>query len=122
MHTIVRDIIANVIGPGWSFGLARVLIDSDGNAAVFVPPGNEPVQTFKVVVGTDAQGTGTDANGKQVTYRRRSSSCSFALAKCNTKTSVLTKRWDAVTVPVQSVETEVPASVGDPEFESALHD
>lgn len=94
-HTIVRDVIAQVQGQGWAFGLARILIDSEGNAAVFVPPGNEPVQTFRFTAGSDMAGTGEDSDGNRVTYKRRTTSCGFALAKCHFKTQILTDRWDS---------------------------
>lgn len=96
-HEVQRDIIANVTGPGWNYGLARVLIDTEGNAAVFVPPGQVPVQTFTVNAGSnDSMGSGQTADGGQVSYRRKGASCSFSLAKCNAKTHTLAARWDAV--------------------------
>lgn len=93
-HTVVRDIIVQVQGSGWAFGLARILIDNESNAAVFVPPAAEPVATFRFTTGNDVAGSGEDADGGRVTYRRKATSCGFALAKCNVKTNTLTERWD----------------------------
>lgn len=93
-HTITRDIIATVTGPGWNYGIARILIDDQGNAAVFVPPAvNGPVQTFAVAQTLPSRGTGLTEDGGQVTWRRRGSGCSFKLAKCHMTTSQLSPHW-----------------------------
>lgn len=101
-HSITRDFVARVNGPGWDYGLARILIDDQRNAAVFVPPAtNGPVQLFVADTFNPASGTGVTADGGRVSYQRRGAACSFALARCNVTTTTLTTRWDAVdTVPV----------------------
>lgn len=100
---ITRDLIATVTGPGWSYGLARVLIDDSTNmAAVFVPPGSAPVQTFSVTQATVQGGTGTvtlaDGSIGKVVFRRRGAGCSFALAKCQVSTLILSQRWQSAQV------------------------
>lgn len=92
---IRRDMVATIQGPGWSYGMCRVLIAEDGQAAVFVPPGDKPVQTFTVVTESPAGGTGTTEDGNAVKFRRRGASCSYRLAKCNTPTSTLSARWNS---------------------------
>lgn len=97
-HSIKRDIIAAVSGPGWSYGLARLVFDTQDRVAVFVPPGDSPVQEFTFTKGNDMAGTGT-VGDSQVTYRRRAASCGWRLAYCNMKTPTLMARWNAVPVP-----------------------
>ena len=91
MHTIVRDIVATVTGPGFDYKTARVLFDTDGNAAVFIPPGTSPAVVFASSPSANQmQGRSVDGT---VFWKRKSASCSFPLAKCHTKTSILAVRW-----------------------------
>lgn len=92
---IKRDLVATIQGPGWSYGMCRVLITTTGEAAVFIPPGEAPAQTFTVTADTLQGGTGTTADGGTVKFRRRGASCSYRLAKCNTPTATLAGRWDS---------------------------
>lgn len=92
---IKRDIVATIQGPGWSYGMSRVLIDKDGLAAVFVTADGPPAQTFTVVEDRPGGGVGKTDDGGVVKYRRRGSSCSYKLAKCQTSTKTLVGRWEA---------------------------
>lgn len=89
-----RDMVATVSGPGFNYGLARVLTDTEGNGVVFVPPAQVPVQAFKVQSINAAAGTGVLEDGGLIKFRRRGASCSYALAQCNTKTETLMLRWE----------------------------
>lgn len=97
MQQITRDIIVTANGPGWSYGLARLLVAADGTASLWLPPGDAPVQTFRADMGTlnGVSGRGTTSDGGQVTFRRRGSGCSWALAKCRVATATLQQRWAA---------------------------
>lgn len=94
MRKIARDVIVTVQGPGWSYGIARLLIDDEGNAAVFVPPATGPVQVFQTQVTSAARGTGLTGDGGEVKWRRRGAGCSFQLAKCRIDTAGLVSRWN----------------------------
>jgi hypothetical protein len=89
-----RDLVATVSGPGFGYGLARVLIDTEQNGVVFVPPGQVPVQAFKVKSLNAAGGEGILEDGGIIKFRRRGASCSYSLAQCNTKTATLMLRWE----------------------------
>lgn len=94
MRTIAHDMIVSVTGQGWNYGLARILIDTDGNGAVFVPPGMEPAKVLTgITVGGGGKGAAVGPQGGQVTFTRRGSSCSFKLAKCQVTTQQLNTRW-----------------------------
>lgn len=94
MHNVTRDIIAAVQGPGFAYSVARILMDDQGNAAVFVPPaGSGPVATFTEQVTQPARGTGVTEDGGQVTWRRKGAGCSFKLAKCQVSTMQLAEYW-----------------------------
>lgn len=92
---VVRDVVVRASGDGWNYKLARMLVDAEGNAAVFVPPGNEPAKLFTVdPKQTRAmKGTGVDADGGKVLWSQRASGCGYKLAKCNVKTATLEARW-----------------------------
>lgn len=103
MHTIVRDIIATVTGPGFDYKTARVLFDDAGNAAVFIPPGAAPAVVFASSPSANQmQGKSDDGT---VFWKRKSASCSFPLAKCNTKTSTLAERWVEPSEPAPASDT-----------------
>lgn len=93
---IVRDIVVRASGDGWGYKLARLLIDVDGNAALFVLPGDEPKRLFTVDVKASARtlkGAGTDADGGKVVWSQRSAGCGYKLAKCQVSTAQLSARW-----------------------------
>lgn len=91
-RTITRDIIGSISGPGWRYQKARILIDPDGNGAVFVPGNNGPVQTFTVGDVQSMRGTGTQ-DGSPVTWRRTGSGCSWQYAKCRVNEHALAAQW-----------------------------
>lgn len=93
-HTIARDVICSVQGPGWSYGIARILIDSEGHGAVFVPPlGSGPVKEFTVTDANQHHGNGLTAEGGTVTWRRKPAGCGFKLARCHATTEELATHW-----------------------------
>jgi hypothetical protein len=53
---VTHDLIAAVTGPGWKFGLSRILIDSEGNGAVFIAGSQEPFALFTVDETNTAKG------------------------------------------------------------------
>lgn len=91
---VTRDIIAAVTGPGWKYGVSRILIDDQGNGAVFVVGSENPVAEFTVTNIQTSRGTGVNADG-EITWRRRGSSCQYKLAKCKISTESLKSRWMA---------------------------
>lgn len=97
MRTIVRDTIASVKGPGVSIRQCRILFDSDGNAAVFVPSQTEPIMEFIYDPAKTSNrtlgGTGTTIDGIPIAWSKRGANCSFKLAKCHMKTGPLAERW-----------------------------
>lgn len=96
-HEVWVDSIVRATGPGWAMAKARLLIDKQGNAALFTPPkGSPPVQVFTVDITQSRlakQGHGTQS-GSPVSFTTIGSSCGYALAKCNTKPEVLVRAWD----------------------------
>lgn len=99
---VTHDLIAAVTGPGWKFGLSRVLIDEDGNGVVFIVGSEEPFAEFTVTSVASAKGVGELKDGQQITWRRRGSSCQYKLAKCKVYTETLTAWWKRY--KVESVE------------------
>lgn len=96
---ITHDIIAAVNGPGWKYGLSRILIDDEGNGVVFIAGSQEPFATFTAVTVATGKGTGTTEDG-EITWRRRGSSCQYKLAKCKVSTKTITGWWE------ESMKTE----------------
>ncbi len=90
---VTHDLIAAVSGPGWKFGLSRILIDSEDNGVVFIAGSQEPFATFTVTKVMTSRGTGTNDDG-EITWRRRGSSCQYKLAKCKVSTATMTSRWE----------------------------
>lgn len=90
---VTHDLIAAVNGPGWKFGLSRILIDEDGNGAVFIAGSQEPHASFTVKTVSTSRGTGEAADGGEITWRRRGSSCQYKLAKCKVNTATMTQWW-----------------------------
>lgn len=91
---ITHDLIAAVTGPGWKFGLSRILINDEDLGVVFVAGSEEPYAYFAVQNVSTGRGTGVTEDG-QITWRRRGSSCQYKLAKCKINTETLTSWWDA---------------------------
>lgn len=101
---VTHDIIAAVTGPGWKYGLSRVLIDSGGNGAVWIAGSEEPFASFTVVGVSTSRGTGTTADGGEVTWRRRGSSCQYKLAKCKVSTETMKSWWRKARASNESLE------------------
>ena len=91
---VTHDLIAAVQGPGWKYGLSRILIDEDKNGVVFIAGSEEPFATFTVDVLSTSRGTGTSADG-EIAWRRRGSSCQYKLAKCKVSTQTITGWWES---------------------------
>ena len=91
---VTHDLIAAVTGPGWKFGLSRILIDDENNGVVFIAGSETPFATFTVSSTTTSRGTGSNADG-EITWRRRGSSCQYKLAKCKVNTATMTSWWEA---------------------------
>ena len=117
---ITHDIIAAVVGPGWKYGLSRILVNEDGEGAVFVAGSEKPHAEFTVSGVSTSRGTGQTADGGEITWRRRGSSCQYKLAKCKINTETMTSWWvdsreaNAPKVAKTTAATaEVDASKGD---------
>lgn len=94
---ITNDIIAAVSGPGWKYGLSRILINADNVGVVFIAGSEKPLTEFEVTSISTSRGTGVieGADGGEVTWRRRGSSCQYKLAKCKINTATMTEMWEA---------------------------
>lgn len=90
---IKHDLIASVVGPGWKYGLSRILINENNRGAVFVAGSQEPIAEFDVTALSTSRGTGTIGDD-EVTWRRRGSSCQYKLAKCKVSTATMQSRWE----------------------------
>lgn len=90
---ITHDLIAAVNGPGWKYGLSRILIDDEGNGVVFIAGSQVPFATFTAGVVSTSRGSGTTADGGEITWRRRGSSCQYKLAKCKVSTETMASWW-----------------------------
>lgn len=100
---ITHDIIAAVTGPGWKFGLSRILINDEGQGVVFIAGTEEPYAYFEVQNSNQSRGEGFNDDGT-ITWRRRGSSCQYKLAKCKVSTDTMTQRWvGALTVDDQDL-------------------
>ena len=114
---ITHDLIASVSGPGWKYGLSRILINDENVGAVFVAGGDDPIATFNVTDVSTSRGTGIALDG-EVTWRRRGSSCQYKLAKCKVSTETMKSRWEA-SLAEPAVEPAVePAAEAEPEPEA----
>lgn len=91
---LTHDLIASVTGPGWKYGLSRILIDEDGNGAVFIAGSESPFAEFTVKNVQTSKGAGYNDDG-EITWRRRGSSCQYKLAKCKVSTATMTSWWQA---------------------------
>ena len=96
---ITHDLIAAVTGPGWKYGLSRILINDEGEGVVFIAGSEEPFAYFTVQNVSTSKGAGFNDDG-EITWRRRGSSCQYKLAKCKVSTETMTSRW------VDSLSTE----------------
>lgn len=90
---IKHDLIASVVGPGWKYGLSRILIDEENRGAVFVAGSQEPIAEFDVTAFSTSRGTGVTHEG-EITWRRRGSSCQYKLAKCKVSTATMQSWWE----------------------------
>lgn len=99
---VTHDLIAAVSGPGWKYGLSRILINDEGVGVVFIAGSQEPFATFDVTSVSTSRGAGVIAgtDGGEVTWRRRGSSCQYKLAKCKVSTETMTSWW------TESLKTE----------------
>lgn len=91
---LTHDLIASVTGPGWKYGLSRILIDEEGNGAVFIAGSELPFAEFTVKNVQTSKGAGYNDDG-EITWRRRGSSCQYKLAKCKVSTATMTSWWQA---------------------------
>lgn len=89
---VTHDIIAAVVGPGWKYGLSRILIDDTGAGAVFIAGSQKPFAEFTVNVVSTSRGTGSNDDG-EISWRRRGSSCQYKLAKCKVNTATMEQWW-----------------------------
>jgi len=90
---VTHDLIAAVAGPGWKFGLSRILLNDQGLGVVFIAGSTDPYASFVVKNSSASRGTGVMEEG-EVTWRRRGSSCQYKLAKCKVSTETMTSWWD----------------------------
>lgn len=90
---VTHDLIAAVTGPGWKFGLSRILLDDEGNGVVFIAGSQVPFATFTATSVMTSRGTGTTDDG-EIMWRRRGSSCQYKLAKCKVSTATITSWWE----------------------------
>lgn len=93
---VTHDLIAAVVGPGWKYGLSRILLDDQGNGVVFIAGSQTPFATFTVRTVSTSKGAGYNSDG-EITWRRRGSSCQYKLAKCKVSTATMTSWWTAAT-------------------------
>lgn len=91
---IEHDVIASVSGPGWKYGLARILIDKNGTGAVFLAGSEEPFTEFTVQNASVSRGKGFNDDG-EIVWRRRGSSCQYKLAKCKVSTATIAGWWES---------------------------
>lgn len=89
---ITHDLIAAVTGPGWKFGLSRILINDQDEGVVFIAGSKVPHAYFTVDEVKASRGNGTSEEG-QISWRRRGSSCQYKLAKCKVATTTLEEWW-----------------------------
>lgn len=90
---VTHDLIAAVSGPGWKFGLSRILLDAEGNGVVFIAGSETPYATFTADKVMTSRGVGHNDDG-EITWRRRGSSCQYKLAKCKVNTATMTSWWE----------------------------
>ena len=89
---VTHDLIAAVTGPGWKYGLSRILINDEGGGAVFIAGSTEPFASFTVRNAQTSRGEGYNDDG-EISWRRRGSSCQYKLAKCKVSTETMRSWW-----------------------------
>lgn len=89
---VTHDIIASVSGPGWKYGLSRILINDEGEGVVFIAGSQSPFASFTVQNSSTSRGAGFNDDG-DITWRRRGSSCQYKLAKCKVSTETMKSWW-----------------------------
>jgi len=104
---ITHDLIAAVTGPGWKYGLSRILINDEGEGVVFIAGSQEPLAFFTVQNTSTSRGAGFNDDG-EITWRRRGSSCQYKLAKCKVATETIADWWR------MSLQVEQTAEPGEP--------
>jgi len=105
---VTHDLIAAVTGPGWKFGLSRILINDEDEGVVFIAGSQEPFAAFAVQHITTGRGTGVSEEG-DIKWRRRGSSCQYKLAKCKVSTETMTQWWEAsLTDAPEPEDVELP--------------
>jgi len=105
---VTHDLIAAVTGPGWKFGLSRILINDEGEGVVFIAGSQEPFAAFATTDVGKSRGTGVSEDG-DIVWRRRGSSCQYKLAKCKISTETMTTWWENSLAPAPEPETvELP--------------
>jgi hypothetical protein len=112
---VTHDLIAAVTGPGWKYGLSRILLNDEGEGVVFIAGQTEPLAAFAVDDVRQSRGSGTSESGS-ITWRRRGSSCQYKLAKCKVNTEQMTQRWLDSLEPEpepETVELPEPEDEGD---------
>lgn len=95
---VTHDLIAAVSGPGWKYGLSRILINDEGEGVVFIAGSQSPLASFTVKNVSTSRGAGFNEDG-DITWRRRGSSCQYKLAKCKVSTDTMTSWWEASLEP-----------------------
>ncbi len=104
---VTHDLIAAVSGPGWKYGLSRILINSEEEGVVFIAGADDPIATFAVKDIRSNRGTGVSEDG-EIIWRRRGSSCQYKLAKCKVSTEQMTERWEASLTPAEPETVLLP--------------
>lgn len=110
---VTTDIIAAVQGPGWKYGLSRVLIDDQKNGVVFIAGSEYPFAFFTVDSQSTSRGSGTSEDG-EIVWRRRGSSCQYKLAKCKVSTETITSWWENALPKAGAAETTASYPEGEP--------
>lgn len=109
---ITHDLIAAVTGPGWKFGLSRILVNDEGEGVVFIAGSQEPFAAFAMGEFRGARGKGESEEGP-ITWRRRGSSCQYKLAKCKVSTETMKGWWEAsLAGPPEPEEIHLPEPGG----------
>jgi hypothetical protein len=113
---VTHDLIAAVTGPGWKYGLSRILLNDEGEGVVFIAGSEAPFASFTIQNSSTSRGAGFNDEG-EIKWRRRGSSCQYKLAKCKVSTEQMTQRWlDSLGEPV----TEEPEAVAVPDGSAAV--
>lgn len=109
---VTHDLIAAVTGPGWKYGLSRILMNDEGQGVVFIAGSDGPYASFTVQNSSTSRGAGFNDDG-EIKWRRRGSSCQYKLAKCKVSTEQMTQRWIDSLEPAMDDTQEIDAQVPD---------